>query len=184
MYHGDNHGRFTYSEMRERVEAIACGLMSLGFKKADKAAIMAPSSPYWTHVDMALANAGGVSVTIYPTLSLNEVRYIMKDSGSKYLFAGNEDILNGLKPGLRQMPALKKIIVMDLAYKGSDKKIIGLTELMETGREWKKKHYPVYRRQWPAYTDPEGQETRYPYRLRERNRKNVRREITYLRARI
>jgi long-chain acyl-CoA synthetase len=133
--------------MRERVESIACGLMSRGFGKQEKAGIMSPSSPYWTHVDMALANAGGVSVTIYPTLSLNETIYIMKDSGSSYLFVGNEQILNLVKPGLDEMPALKTVVVMDLAFRG-DGPIIGLTELMEEGREWKKMNHAAYTERW------------------------------------
>jgi long-subunit acyl-CoA synthetase (AMP-forming) len=69
----DNNGMFTYAELKERVEDIACALMKIGFPYKGRAAIMAPTSYMWTQVDIAIACAGGVSVTIYPTLSDSEV---------------------------------------------------------------------------------------------------------------
>ena len=73
LYHGDNNGRFTYAEMRERVEDIACGILSLGLSRQDRVGIMSRPGPYWTHADMAVACCAGVSVTVYPTLSADEV---------------------------------------------------------------------------------------------------------------
>ena len=45
LYYGDNGGQFTWKEMQSRVEDIACGFLSLGLEKAERVAIMAPSSP-------------------------------------------------------------------------------------------------------------------------------------------
>jgi non-ribosomal peptide synthetase component F len=33
LYHDDHNGRLTWSQMKNRVEAIACGLMSFGLEK-------------------------------------------------------------------------------------------------------------------------------------------------------
>src|SRR5215217_7447342 len=38
-------------EMISRIENIALGLYAFGFRKGDKAAILAPNSPEWTLVD-------------------------------------------------------------------------------------------------------------------------------------
>ncbi|HOQ12476.1 MAG TPA: AMP-binding protein [Spirochaetota bacterium] len=78
LYNGDSNGKITWGEAYARVENYACGLMSIGLGKQDMAGLMSASGPYWTHADMALACANGVSVTIYPTLSLKEVSYIIK----------------------------------------------------------------------------------------------------------
>ncbi|GBF32348.1 long-chain-fatty-acid--CoA ligase [Desulfocucumis palustris] len=131
----DNNGCFTYGEMLERVESIARGLLSLGLEKQERAAIMAANSPYWTQADLAVINCGCVTVTIYPTLSLNEASYIINDSGCRYLFAGNGDILARILPGLGDMPTLEKIIVLEMGYKGDGEKIMGLGELAELGRK-------------------------------------------------
>jgi long-chain acyl-CoA synthetase len=47
------------------------------------AGIMSASGPYWTHADLAIACANGVSVAIYPTLSFKEASYIVIVYGKK-----------------------------------------------------------------------------------------------------
>lgn len=148
LYYGDNNGSFTWKEMQARVEDIACGLLSLGLEKAERVAIMAPSSPYWTHCDVATVNCGAVLVTIYPTLSLHEASYIVNDSESRYLFVGNATILDRIMPGLDQMPSLQKLIILDTAYKSNDPRIINLAELMESGRRNRTAKLPVYEERW------------------------------------
>src|SRR5215203_5478853 len=46
------------SEMISRIESIASGLYSVGLRKGDKAAILAPNSPEWTLTDAACQFAG------------------------------------------------------------------------------------------------------------------------------
>ncbi|HON77457.1 MAG TPA: long-chain fatty acid--CoA ligase [Spirochaetota bacterium] len=146
LYHGDNNGRLSWGEVYARVEDYACGLISIGLGKQEMVAIMAASGPYWTHADMALACANGVSVTIYPTLSIKEASYIVNDSGSKFIFVRGDDVLEKILSGFDAMPKLEKIIVMDREYKSSDDRIIGMGELQEKGIEWKKdsKNYDEY----------------------------------------
>ena len=146
LFNGDSNGKLTWGEVYARVEDYACGLMSIGFDRQEMASIMAGSSPYWTHVDMALACANGVSVTIYPTLSFKEASYIVNDSGSKLIFLRGDDVLKMMLAGFDKMPKLQKIIVMDREYKSSDDRIIGLGELEKMGSEWKKdsKNYNEY----------------------------------------
>jgi long-chain acyl-CoA synthetase len=148
LYYGNNGGQFTWNEMQQRVEDIACGLLSLGLEKGERVAIMAPNSPYWTHSDIAVINCGAVLVTIYPTLSLNEVSYIVNDSECRYLIVGNEDILNRVLPGREVMPTLEKIIILDLQYKTDDPGIMNLTQLMELGRQNRASKYPLYQERW------------------------------------
>jgi len=156
LYGGDNNGMFTYDEMKKRVESISCGLMSLGFEKQEKIAIMSESGPYWTHADMAISNCAGVSVTIYPTLSFNEVSYIINDSGSRYAFVDSEDNVNTIISGIDKLPSLQKIIVMDLKYKGDNKHTIGLGELIEAGSKWKEDNYSTYEQRWKGVVPDDG----------------------------
>ncbi len=132
----DETGTLTWKEMKQRVEDLACGLLSLGFDKQERAGILSASSPYWTHVDMAISNCGGVSVAIYPTLSLYEIDYIINDSQCRYLFLGNSVLLERVLPGLDKMPSLQKIIIMDKSYISSDPRIISMTDLMDLGKKF------------------------------------------------
>ena len=150
LYHADNNGRFTYREMQERVEQISCGLLTLGFEKKDMAAIMATNSPYWTQADLAIINCGGVTVTIYPTLSLAEAAYIINDSQCRYLFVGNQAILDRIMPGLSQMPSLRKIIILDIKFTSGDEQVMGLGELLALGKAKMKNTQSVYSERWKS----------------------------------
>jgi long-chain acyl-CoA synthetase len=148
LYHGDSGGMFTYDQLRERSEDIACALLSLGFEKGDTAGIMSRSSPYWTQADIAIASCAGVIVTIYPTLSFGETAYILNDSGCRYLFVDGEKNLNMVLEGMDQLPGLEKIIVLDLGFSSSDERVIGFTQLIETGKKWKQDNYSRYEERW------------------------------------
>lgn len=146
LYNGDSNGRMTWGEAYARVENYACGLMSIGLGKQEMTGIMSASGPYWTHADMALACANGVSVTIYPTLSFKEVSYIINDSGCKFLFLRGENVLKMILDGFKELPKLEKIIVMDREYKSSVPHVISMSDLEKLGIEWKKekKNYDAY----------------------------------------
>lgn len=144
LYAGDNKGKFTWSEMLDRVESISCGLMSLGFNKGDRTAIMSESSPYWTHLDMAIACASGVSVTIFPTLHIKEIIYLMKDSECCFIIVGDEELLEKIMSSFNEIPKLDKVIILDTNYKSSDKRVVGLQELIDLGNSWKNENYLKY----------------------------------------
>ncbi|WP_300670678.1 long-chain fatty acid--CoA ligase [Desulfoluna sp.] len=141
-------GTFTWDEMKQRVEYLACGLLSLGLDRRDRAGILAASSPYWTHVDMAISNAGAVSVSIYPTLSLSEIDYIVNDSQCRYLLIGSKELLERVLPGLDKMPSVEKIIILDMAYTSDDPKIISMKELMALGKEYAAASFHLYEERW------------------------------------
>lgn len=138
LYNGDSNGRMTWGEACSRIENYACGLMSIGLGKQDMAAIMSASCPYWTHADLAIACANGVSVTIYPTLSFREVSYIINDSGSRFIFLRGDNLIKVILDGFSDMPKLEKIIVMDREYKSNDPRVISMADLEKAGIEWKK----------------------------------------------
>ncbi|HOP62965.1 MAG TPA: AMP-binding protein [Spirochaetota bacterium] len=144
LYNNDHNGHFRWFELLERVETIACGFMTLGIKPKDLVGLMAESSPFWTQVDLALCCLGAVSVTIFPSLSINETSYILNDSSCRYLVVGSEDILDRIMKGYRDIPALEKIIVLDFKYSGSDDRVIGLSEILEQGKKYKLDRYVEY----------------------------------------
>ncbi|TAL35497.1 MAG: long-chain fatty acid--CoA ligase [Spirochaetes bacterium] len=152
LYKGDGGGSFTYAGLRERVERLASGMLSLGLEAREKVAIMSASSPYWTHADMAISNSGATSVTIYPTLSLGEVRYIINDSKSRFVFVDNESTLGVIRGGWDSMPSLEKVFVMDLDYRGDGAKVMGMGELAARGGEWMKTGRAGYEARWKGVT--------------------------------
>ncbi len=78
--------RWTYQEYRERVNAIARGLMALGLNKGDHIAVWAINLPEWPLLELAAFKAGLVLITINPALRAHEVEYILWQGDVTALF--------------------------------------------------------------------------------------------------
>jgi len=78
--------RWTYQDYRERVNAIARGLLALGLNKGDHIAVWAANLPEWPLLELAAFKAGLVLVTINPVLRAHEVEYILKQGDVVALF--------------------------------------------------------------------------------------------------
>jgi fatty-acyl-CoA synthase len=78
--------RWTYREYRERVNALARGLIALGLNKGDHIAVWAANLPEWPLLEMAAFKAGLVLITINPVLRAHEVEYILKQGDVIALF--------------------------------------------------------------------------------------------------
>lgn len=76
----------TGHELDERVRNIALGLHGLGVRRGDRIAMLAESCPEWCMADYAILACGAITVPIYPTQSLDQVGFILRNSGARILF--------------------------------------------------------------------------------------------------
>ena len=66
-----------------RVRDISLGLSTLwAWRRGDRVAILAESRPEWLLADLAILAAGAVIAPIYPTLSVEQIAFILRDSGA------------------------------------------------------------------------------------------------------
>jgi len=73
--------RLTYAQLRERVDALACGLLRLGLQKGERVAIWSPNRVEWTLTQFATAKAGIILVNINPAYRLAELDYALNKVG-------------------------------------------------------------------------------------------------------
>jgi fatty-acyl-CoA synthase len=78
--------RWTYREYRDRVDAVARGLMSLGLRKGEHIAVWALNLPQWPLLQLAASKLGLVLVTVNPVLRAQEVEYVLKQGDAAALF--------------------------------------------------------------------------------------------------
>ncbi len=73
----------TSTELYGRVRALADVFHGWGLKKGDRVAILSENRWEWPVTDFATLAIGGVDVPLYPTLTPEQIGYMLRDSGAK-----------------------------------------------------------------------------------------------------
>jgi long-chain acyl-CoA synthetase len=79
----DDEVSLTWTEVRERVDALAGGLAKLGVAKGDTVALMFANRPEFHIADLAVMTLGATPFSIYSTYSPEQVQYVISDAGAK-----------------------------------------------------------------------------------------------------
>ena len=120
---------WTYSELKQRVDQLAAGLISLGIEPGDRVGIWGPNSAEWVLTQLATAKMGAIMVCINPAYRLYELEYALNKVECKALITDEQfktsdylGMLNTLAPELEQcvpgqleaakLPHLKHVIRM------------------------------------------------------------------------
>ena len=74
----------------QAMDYCAQALIRAGHQPTEMVGIYARNMPEWTQAELGILAARGVSVPIYPTSTLDQLRYIVKDAGIKLLFVGEQ----------------------------------------------------------------------------------------------
>ncbi|MEV0820255.1 AMP-dependent synthetase/ligase [Nonomuraea rubra] len=94
----------TAAEFRDQVVEVARGLIAAGIEPGDRVALMSRTRYEWTLVDYAIWAVGGVTVPIYETSSVEQVRWILHDSEARAAFVEldtHEETVREAAPELR-----------------------------------------------------------------------------------
>ncbi|MFE2280381.1 AMP-dependent synthetase/ligase [Streptomyces sp. NPDC059454] len=75
----------TAAAFAHEVTAVAKGLIAAGLEPGDRVAVMSRTRYEWTVLDFAVWSAGGRTVPVYPTSSAEQVGWIVRDSGARYV---------------------------------------------------------------------------------------------------
>ena len=91
-------GKPTYSwgDIKERIFKLSSKIQSL-IKEGDRCLILSENRPYWLMADIAVMNAGGISVPIFTTYSSNDYEYILNDCKPSLIIVSNQDQFNKIK---------------------------------------------------------------------------------------
>ncbi|MGL5128140.1 MAG: AMP-dependent synthetase/ligase [Aeromonas popoffii] len=95
----------------QAMDYCAQALIRAGHQPTEMVGLYARNMPEWTQADLGILAARGVSVPIYPTSTLEQLRYIVRDANIGLLFVGEQaqfdQALTLLKDGeIRQIVAL------------------------------------------------------------------------------
>lgn len=80
LVYSDRNLRFTYSQLNDRVDNMARGLMELGVCKGTHVGIWATNVPDWLTVLYACAKLGAVAITVNTNYKQSELEYVCQNS--------------------------------------------------------------------------------------------------------
>jgi long-chain acyl-CoA synthetase len=103
----------TWREFAGQVSEIAAGFIAAGIGPGDRVALMSRTRFEWTLVDFAILAAGGVTVPIYPTSSLEQVEWILGDSGAVAVVVETDDHAEKIATARAGLPALNHVWEID-----------------------------------------------------------------------
>ena len=113
----------TYScgQVWENANKLAGALLALGIANTvlepehqEKIAIISPNRPEWMITDIAVQLTGAVLTPIYPTISPNELSFIIKEAGIRMVFVANEEIYYKYKDTFRDSKTVNHIFSFNL----------------------------------------------------------------------
>jgi len=100
----------TWAQYWDNVEILAHGLLAYGIQPGDRVAIHSENRPEWLYVDVATVAVRAVTMGLYPTNPAAEVRYLLADSGSRVLFAEDQEQVDKTLEVIDDLPDLEWIV--------------------------------------------------------------------------
>jgi long-chain acyl-CoA synthetase len=104
---------FSGQEVIDRVKRIAAGLAAFGIKAGDRVAIISENRPEWSLVDLAILALRAVIVPIYTTQAVEQVRFILENSGSRMLFISGKKIWKHAAEAIQSVENLERLVFFD-----------------------------------------------------------------------
>ncbi|MBK6836331.1 MAG: long-chain fatty acid--CoA ligase [Bacteroidetes bacterium] len=96
-------------EFKQNADYTSAALLDLGLVPGDKVAIISNNRPEWNFVDFGCQQIDVITVPIFPTASLHDMDFIIKDSGVKAVFYSSKDIEKKIDAIKNEAPDLKHI---------------------------------------------------------------------------
>lgn len=127
--------RWTFTELRERADAMARGLIGLGLQPGSRLAIWASNIPEWLVAEFAAAKAGLILVPVNPTFKSKDLQYVLTDSGAEALLFLPRFRTLELKRELDEIRGSLPLLRHVFAFGDEEPGVDSTEHLLELGKE-------------------------------------------------
>ena len=84
-------------QLLDQANLVSLGLVSLGLKRGDKVAIISMNRPEWMLADFGISQIGATSVPMYPSITVEDYKYIFTDAGVRAVFVADKKLYDKVK---------------------------------------------------------------------------------------
>jgi acyl-CoA synthetase (AMP-forming)/AMP-acid ligase II len=120
--------RYSYAQLKERVNRLADSLNRLGSEKGDRVAIIEVNCNQYVEACFATVKAGGIFVPLNFRIRQDELVYLVNEAEPRILFVGSRygDMVHSVRS---QLPSVKHFIVIGGKYE----QMLSYDELISSG---------------------------------------------------
>ncbi|RZK36501.1 MAG: long-chain fatty acid--CoA ligase, partial [Hymenobacter sp.] len=90
-------------QVQEQANLVSLGLLRLGLQKGDKVAIISMNRPEWMLADFGIAQIGGTSVPMYPSITVEDYKYIFTDAGVRAVFVSDHKLYDKVTEAIKDL---------------------------------------------------------------------------------
>ena len=95
-FNAKNNNHYTWKEVEEKIFKLSNKIKTI-IKKGDRCLLLSENRPEWLIADIAIMNAGGISVPIFTTYAENDYEYIIGDCSPSLLIISNNSQFKKIK---------------------------------------------------------------------------------------
>ena len=103
----------SWSEVARRINLLARGLRTLGLADGDRVLLLSENRPEWLIADLGIMAAGGITVPAYTTNTVNDLLYLINNSGARFAITSATGMAERLMVAALQAKEPPQVVIMD-----------------------------------------------------------------------
>ncbi|GAA1509143.1 AMP-dependent synthetase/ligase [Nocardioides humi] len=129
-----------WTELREQALDVAGALMAAGVGAGDRVALMASNRIEHVVADLGAVHAGAVSMSVYNTLSPDQVAYVAGHAEPAVVVLESADHLARWERALGSTDALRTVVLIDAEAPAGDDRFVTWGAFLAAGADWRAAH--------------------------------------------
>ena len=108
--------KYSTQEIKQLTDSMSMGLLKAGIgyqdgsiEGRDKIAVLSNNRPEWLILDLAVQQTGAVLTPIYPTISVNELEFILNDASIKLVFVSDQELYDKVQSIRSKTPSVQAV---------------------------------------------------------------------------
>ena len=108
--------KYSTQEIKQMTDSLSMGLLKAGIgyqdgsiEGRDKVAVLSNNRPEWLILDLAVQQTGAVLTPIYPTISVNELEFILNDASIKLVFVSDQELYDKVQSIRSKTPSVQAV---------------------------------------------------------------------------
>jgi long-chain acyl-CoA synthetase len=126
---GGGYQPIASAELYRRVVRLHLSLKGVGIRAGDRGALLSENRWEWAVADFAMVTAGICTVPLYPTLSAEQLHYMLEHSEAQVVFVSTQAQLEKILSQWPRLPKLEGVVTFD-DVATTDERVTSLSSLI------------------------------------------------------